>query len=155
MAIHGKKKKRYLARLLFSVVLGVCLGFCPSLEAQVAHLVPGAGSNDFPLNAVILVTFDIDIKPSSINGTTFFLNDDFDAVPTYNAAYRTATLTPQRNLDPSTIYTCTLTTDVRNTADGQVFAIDYTWSFTTGTSPDTTALKVLSVTADGRCGRRE
>src|SRR5207249_954645 len=49
----------------------------------------------------------------------------------------TATFTPASALAPLTAYTATVTTGARDLA-GNALAIDFSWSFTTGTTPDTT-----------------
>src|SRR5207245_1583053 len=58
-------------------------------------------------------------------------------VGTVGYAGVTATFTPASALAPLTVYTATITTGAKNLA-GNGLAADFSWSFTTGVTPDTT-----------------
>ena len=87
----------------------------------------------------VTATFSETLDPSTVNGSTFELRDGGNAlVPasvTWNAATRTATLTPSAALSPSTTFTATLhggATDPRlKDLAGNALAVNFVWSFTT------------------------
>jgi hypothetical protein len=60
-----------------------------------------------------------------------------------DAASNTASFTPGSNLTASTVYTATLTSNVKSSA-GTALAADYVWSFTSGTAADTVVPVVSS-----------
>src|SRR5678816_1749137 len=64
----------------------------------------------------------------------------------------TATFNPTRHLVPSTTYTATITTRVKDLA-GNALAANFVWSFTTGASTDITAPTVsFTAPADAATG---
>ncbi len=104
-------------------------------KPTVTNRTPAPGAANVPLGSTATAVFDEPVTPGSI---TFELRNPGGAlVPAgtgYNAATRTATLTPNAALAPSTTYTATLTgaTD----ESGNVMNA-LSWTFTTET-PDTT-----------------
>jgi hypothetical protein len=105
----------------------------------VSSTAPVSAATNVPVNATVSATFNESVDPATLNGTTFELRTPANAVVpatvTYNAATRTATLTPNALLPGTT----TLTATVRGgTADprikdlaGNALAANVTWSFTT------------------------
>jgi hypothetical protein len=84
--------------------------------------------------------FSEPMNASTINSSTLELRNASNvliaAVVSYNAGTRTATVTPSASLTNSTVYTVTIkgnATGVKDVA-GNALAIDYSWSFTTGTA---------------------
>ena len=77
------------------------------------------------LNPSYTTTTSTFTPSSSVSGTVSYSN-------------KVATFTPSSNLSYSTIYTATITTGVKD-AGGNAMSSNYTWSFTTGSAPDTTA----------------
>jgi tetrahydromethanopterin S-methyltransferase subunit B len=91
-----------------------------------------------PISGNVAVTFSEAMDPLTITTQTFTLKQGTTAVAgTVSYAGVTATFTPLANLAPLTTYTATITTGVRNLA-GIALAADFSWSFTTGATPDTT-----------------
>lgn len=87
----------------------------------------------------VSVTFFGSVEGASLNPSSFKLTRHPDgavvsAQVTYDAASRTATLTPAGNLDPMTIYNASVTTAI-TAIGGSHMAQDYDWSFTTGPAP--------------------
>src|SRR5207253_5283793 len=93
----------------------------------------------------IAVAFSEAMDPLTITPVTFTLKQGTTAVAgTVTYAGVTATFTPASALAPLTTYTATVSTGARDLA-GNALAADFSWSFTTGATPDTTA-PTVSVT---------
>lgn len=104
---------------------------------KVTLTVPPAGATGVAIDTKITATFNKDMAPATITGTTFTLaGPGTTAVPglvTYDVAARTATFnptTPTDNLLPNTKYTATVTTGAKDTA-GVALASNFAWAFTT------------------------
>ncbi len=105
------------------------------------------------LNKKVTATFSEEMNPLSVNGTTFVLKQGTTIVQgTVSYSNGTAVFSPLANLAANTLYTATVTTGVRDVA-GNTMAVDYTWSFTTGSTTDVT-LPVITSTdpANGATG---
>lgn len=103
------------------------VGVCPLvLFTDPANLAVGV-----PLDKTITVTFNTEMKPSTITSTSIILegNDTIGGTLTYNGA--TASFNPTANLSPFTTYTGTVTTAVKDTT-GNALQQKYVWTFTTG-----------------------
>jgi hypothetical protein len=102
---------------------------------------PASGATGVATNTGVTVTFSEAIDTTTLTASTFTLQSGGSSVPatlTYNAASRTATLTPASPLIPGTLYTATIkggTTDprVKDTA-GNALATSTSWSFTTASA---------------------
>jgi len=87
------------------------------------------------LGKIITAVFNKDMNPATVNLTTFVVKQGLipvTGVVTYSGM--TATFTPVANLTSNTVYTATVTTGAKD-ATGNGLSSDYTWSFTTGTTP--------------------
>ncbi|MFZ3136331.1 MAG: Ig-like domain-containing protein [Thermodesulfovibrionales bacterium] len=107
----------------------------------VTSTVPANAATGVALNSNITATFSEDMDPATITTTTFTLKQGTTAVAgavTYAVAAKTATFNPDANLTASITYTATITTGATDEA-GNALAANYTWTFTTGTTVDTTA----------------
>lgn len=111
---------------------------------------PASGATGVAYNGAIAATFSEVVSASTITEATFILSDGVGNIDgTVTSAGATATFTPLTNLALNTTYTATITTGAKDLA-GNGMASDYTWSFTTGASADTTAPVVSStVPANG------
>lgn len=89
---------------------------------------PASNSVDVPITAAISATFSEDMKASTVSAVTFLMNRDIAGTVTYDN--RTATFTPDENLEYNQTYIATITTDVRDVA-GNKLAANYMWSFIT------------------------
>lgn len=145
-----------LNTLLFCLFWGGCGGIVPGSPPTVHSSQPADGVSDVPLNAAIAVTFSEEMDPQTITTDTFFL--DKGATGTVSWAGLTATFTPAGPLDPSTTYTATVTTGVKDRV-GNPLAADHHWTFTTaptatagttGTTADVSPPRVLSTTPGPR-----
>lgn len=106
-------------------------------QPVVAAAVPPSGANGACPNTIITATFSEAMNPTSINATTFTLAGPGGAAVTgpvtYDAASKTAILTPSSTLAISTLYTATITTGAKDQS-GNALASNFVWTFTTGTS---------------------
>ncbi len=112
--------------------------------------VPAPGETPVPINRKIVATFSQAMDPTTINATTFTLmagstpvQGTVTVVAGVTSLGSVATFTPTSNLAVSTKYTVTITTGAKNLA-GNALAADFVWSFTTGSTTDTTAPTVSS-----------
>ena len=95
---------------------------------------PAADATGVSLYSSISAVFNKAMNPATVTTETFTLEGPAGAVAGsvgYISASRTAVFTPTVFLDPQTLYTATLTTDVQDPW-GAPLPAPYTWSFTTG-----------------------
>lgn len=106
---------------------------------------PANGAIDVGTRSGFSVTFSEPMDSASISVSTIVLKDNLlnavAGVVTY--ADRIATFTPLMNLQGMTTFTATVTTNVKDLA-GNPISAEFTWNFTTGSSPDETAPTVTS-----------
>lgn len=122
----------------------------PTVKATV----PVDGVVDYPVNASVKIIFSEDMNPITLNSSTITLGTGgvnvagaFD----YTSA-TTVIFNPDADLAFATTYTATVTTGAKDIA-GNALEEAYTWSFTTGSSADSTGPSVTStVPADGATG---
>ncbi|WP_298231779.1 N,N-dimethylformamidase beta subunit family domain-containing protein [uncultured Azohydromonas sp.] len=104
---------------------------------------PANAATGVPTTSSITATFSEAVDPATVGSSTFELRSAggtlVPATVTYNAASRTATLTPGASLAASTAYTATVRgggTDPRvKDLAGNALASSATWSFTTAAAP--------------------
>jgi hypothetical protein len=110
---------------------GETKGICP----EVVSTDPANGATNVITAKVITAVFNEPMDAATINQTTFKLKQGTTAVAgtvTYSGI--TATFTPVTVLAANTVYTATISKEVRDPAGSQMIA-DYTWSFNTGAVP--------------------
>ncbi len=113
----------------------------PSALAVVPTVVnntPVNGAANVPVNAVVTVTFSTAMIEATVNTGTFYLDNGVTGTVVYDAPSLTATLTPDDDLAPGTVYTATVTTGVADAAAADPLAADHVFSFTTGSTTDNT-----------------
>jgi alpha-tubulin suppressor-like RCC1 family protein len=103
-------------------------GFSSTLSVTSTN--PKSGAKSVAETATIQATFSHAIDPASLTPITFFVDNNVTGPISYDAATRTATLTPSTALGFSTTYTVTLTTGVTDTS-GAHLPGNHRWSFTT------------------------
>jgi hypothetical protein len=104
-----------------------------------------------PVNGRITAAFSEAINPLTVTNVTFTLKQGSTVVSggVTSLSTTTATFIPTKVLAPTTSYTATVTTGVKDLA-GNALAVTKTWSFTTAATADTTAPFVRSTDpADG------
>lgn len=105
---------------------------------------PANTATDVAVNGSIMVIFNEGMNPLTITVSTFTLKHGATIISgDVNYSGVTATFTPDSDLSYNETYTAAITTGAEDLA-GNATAALYTWSFTTGTAPDTTAPTVSS-----------
>lgn len=108
--------------------------------ATVTSTSPAKDAVDVAVNSAVSVTFSEAMDASTVTTGTGSLKDAGNnaVAGTVSVSGNTFTFTPSSNLAYSTVYSATLTTAMKDVS-GNALASDYTWNFTTGSAPDTTA----------------
>jgi len=104
------------------------------------------GAINVPLNTKAGATFSETMDPATITTTTFTLKQGATSIPG-TVAYSgvNAIFSPAGNLLPNTLYTATITTGAKDlSVPGNALASNYVWSWTTGTTLDTSPPKVVT-----------
>ena len=107
------------------------------MPPNVRSMAPTNG--DVPLDSLVQVTFSEPINSSTINESTFAVRSSKDdkTIPgkfTLSPDGKTSSFDPDEDFSPSTKYTATVTTGVRDLA-GNALAAPVSWSFSTGSGP--------------------
>jgi len=138
--------------LVLPLLLAACGGgggSTPEVLTVVASTSPSANAADVAVNtASITATFVSPMDPASINSATFNVNTYVGSVAgavSYDAGSNTAVFRPSVNLAHGTTYIVTITRGAKTLA-GKALDAPFSWSFTTGSTSDTTAPRVISVT---------
>ena len=109
--------------------------------------VPADEATDVALNTNVIATFSEAMDDTTITTDSFTvkgLNETaLNGTIVYDAASNSASFAPERALTASTLYTATIKTTAQSVS-GKVLAVDYIWSFTSGTTADTTAPTIVS-----------
>jgi hypothetical protein len=145
-------------RAVLAIVLIVIVLLAVGL-AYFAYLASTAPSSDAPtvtltsplyaatgtgINTKILVTFSKAMDTTTLNTGTFTLMHGTTATTgTVTFTSLTETFTPSTSLTTNTKYTATVTTGAKDSS-GNRLAVNYVWSFTTGSTSDTNRPTVLS-----------
>lgn len=112
-----------------------------STPPTVLSTVPGSGATGVPLNQMIAVAFSEAMDPSTVTTATFAVTDaslnPVVGTVTYDATNHIATFRPTSDLSASMLYAAEITTGATDLA-GNALAAAHGWTFTTGTSADTT-----------------
>jgi len=119
-------------------------GSAETVAPTVTFTAPLNTATGVSLNANITATFSEAMSPTTISASTFTLMQGTTAVAgTVSYADTIAVFNSTSDLAASTVYTATVTTGATDVA-GNALAAAKTWSFTTGTTADTTAPAVSS-----------
>lgn len=157
MGILHKYSKSILVLFLsiFYVTLAACGGnsngnkapAAPPAPPAVTSTVPAAAATDVDTNIKVVAVFNSEMSPATVNQSSFTLQGTGEAAivgaVAYNANTRTATLTPNGDLTPSTEYTARILTAAKDLS-GASLAADFEWVFTTGVATDMVAPSVIS-----------
>jgi hypothetical protein len=126
---------RLMALFLLAFIAGCCSTTSTGITAPtVASVSPVGSATTACTGTTVTVTFNEAMNPATINSTTFTLTGPGSAPVaaqvTYDAASRTAILTPSSSLAISTLYTATISTGVKD-AYGNSLEAPYQFTFTT------------------------
>ncbi|MDF1639730.1 ice-binding family protein [Thalassolituus oleivorans] len=89
-----------------------------------------------PINRNINVVFNESLTPASVNDASFSVTADMGATSISGiVTYKTTLVTfnPTSDLVADTLYTATVTSEITDIA-GNALAVDYSWTFTTGST---------------------
>ncbi|MEE8464494.1 MAG: Ig-like domain-containing protein [Gammaproteobacteria bacterium] len=119
---------------------------------------PADGSNGFPATGTsVRAEFSDNMNATTINVTTFILEDPagltLPGTVSYSTQSRTAWFSPDEPLIYLATYTARVTTGVTDKV-GNPLAAEFSWSFATEGNPDVTAPMIISAlpSADSICG---
>lgn len=106
-----------------------------STAPTVMSVSPADAATSVALGAALPAEFDKDLDATTIDATTFTLEETASGNPVagtigYDPATKTATFTPSAELAAAMEYTATLTTGITSMA-GVALATPFTWNFTT------------------------
>ena len=131
----------------------------------VTATVPVRAITGMPINRAITATFSEAMDPATITTTSFLLREfnstgavaAISGEVSFDATNNIATFTPGTkaapvSLAPATSYQATITTGAMNLAAGAPISADYTWSFNTALTADTTTPLVIATNAYGTTG---
>jgi tetrahydromethanopterin S-methyltransferase subunit B len=105
---------------------------------------PANTATDVAVNQAISAIFSEPLDPATVSTSSFTLMDGTTPVlGSVSSSGMTTVFTPLNVLDPLTVFTATLTTDIKDLA-GNAMVAEYVWSFTTGAAPDMTPPTVSS-----------
>ncbi|HEY7114975.1 MAG TPA: DUF4082 domain-containing protein, partial [Tepidisphaeraceae bacterium] len=108
-----------------------------TVPPSVSAISPTDGALNVATNASVTATFSEEVDPTTINTNSFQLlgpgNVAVASSVTYNAATKTATLTPNSPLANSTLYTAVVHAGVKDLA-GNILSSDFSWNLTTAAS---------------------
>jgi hypothetical protein len=108
---------------------------------------PASNATSVALNQKIAATFSKSMDPLTITTADLTVTGPGGAALTgtvsYDSPSKVATFTPSSNLAPNTLYTATVTTGAKDLA-GNALASNFSWTFTSGATADTSAPTVTS-----------
>ncbi len=139
----------WLAALLLTTLVAGCnsSSSTSSTVPTVTEIGPADTATVVALNSKVVATFSETMDATTIDTTSFTVigagEPALTGTVSYDAASKTASFTPGSNFTASTVYTATLTSNVKSSA-GVALAADHVWSFTSGTTTDTAAPTVIS-----------
>lgn len=105
-----------------------------TLSFQIIETDPLNLATDVVLNKTITATFNLPIDSASMNSSNFILTQGATVIAgTVLCDGVIANFKPNNPLSPNTLYTVTITTDVKDKL-GAALVSNYVWTFTTGTT---------------------
>ena len=119
-----------------------------SLPPNVDSTSPANNANGVAVGASITATFSEAMQASTINATTFTLDNGVTGTVSYDGGSATATFTPTSNLDYDTTYTATITTGAEDLAGNGLLA-PYLWTFTTQSEGNSNGVCFIATAAHG------
>jgi len=106
------------------------------MTPTVVDVTPANNAGNVLRNAEVQVTFSEPMDPATLIGANISVTDGTtEVVGTTRNTATTLIFTPSADLAANTTYTATVTMDVTDVA-GTPLAVDYSWQFATGSTPD-------------------
>lgn len=103
------------------------LGLCPAVTSTN----PINGATSVSLNQVVVVNFNEELNPNTINANSFIVTGSSTLSGSITYSGLTASFTPTVNLTPNTTYSVKITTAVKDLR-GNALQEDYIFTFSTG-----------------------
>jgi hypothetical protein len=117
---------------------------CP----EVISTDPIAGAINVPTIKIISATFNVPMNPTSINNSTFYLQEGTSFIGgTVSYTGSTASFTPSTPLKNNTVYTATVTTGAKDNLKSSMIQ-NYVWTFNTGAIPTVVSTDPISNAAN-------
>ncbi|WP_372642594.1 Ig-like domain-containing protein [Ancylomarina sp.] len=136
-------KQAVLSILLLGCSFGCQKGDDTSAPLSITSTNIADGATDVDLKSEIRLDFNEAMDASTLTTSTFVIQRGVKIISgTVTCSSKTATFTPNYDLEAYTKYTCTITTGVIS-ATGNALDNVYSWSFTTGVAPDEIAPTVV------------
>ncbi|MGK5092573.1 ice-binding family protein [Deltaproteobacteria bacterium TL4] len=137
--LNGRALTQTAVTLDANAVIQPSGSFFDTTAPTVSQTSPANNATAVSVNGAISAIFNETMATGTLSTSTFSLKQGTTSVSgTVSTIGTTATFTPSSALEFSTSYTVTITTGAKDVV-GNVLAQDYSWSFTTGVAPDTTA----------------
>jgi len=140
-----KKMFTIIAMLIVVLMVGCKKEPSPVIYPKVTETYPAQDAIDIPIGDNISATFSTPMDSSTITVTSFTLQKGTEGVAgetSYSESI--ATFNPTANLEPNTVYLATITMEAKDEA-GIGMESNYTFSFTSGATPDVTAPVITSI----------
>ncbi len=119
--------------------------FSDNIQPVVSIISPENSSTDVPLNRKIGVVFSKFMDPNTLSQATFFLQSGTVLVSgSISTIGLVSTFTPKTPLRSNTLHTATVSVASQDLS-GNTLNTNFSWSFTTGSTLDTTAPAVINV----------
>ncbi|AOP35959.1 hypothetical protein A0128_06910 [Leptospira tipperaryensis] len=123
-----------------------------STPPTVSFVSPTVATTNVLVNSILSIAFSESLNCATITTASVTLNDGAPVAGTVGCSGTTATFTPTATLAFGTTYTATISVAVKDLA-GNSLTAPFTWSFTTGAAPDTTAPSIsIAAPANGTTG---
>ncbi len=123
--------------LLFSWRMPLVAAAHGANSANVVSVTPSQNAVGIPVACNIIVSFDTDMNPSTLNNSTIFANCSFTGLKSgaisYDEITRTCTFNPSSDFLPGELITVSLTDGIQSST-GAALAGSHVWTFTTATS---------------------
>ena len=135
------------ATLAANYVWSFKTGAAPIIIPTVISTYPANNATGVPISRKMTAAFNGAMDPATITAATFTLRGPgavaVSGAVSYVATGSIATFAPAAPLAPLTVYVATITTGAKNLT-GTPLVSNYSWTFTTGTAPDTTKPTITS-----------
>jgi len=128
---------------IITMLLVVLMGGCKKDEEtgerpEITSTDPINEATSVSINHKVSASFSMEMEEATITTANFTLNDgSANIAGSVEYTGSTALFTPSEDLEPSTLYTATISTGAKNLL-GRSLVGDYVWSFTTGIAADIT-----------------
>jgi hypothetical protein len=133
--------------LVISSFVTACGGGSSTAKPKITSVDPSDGATAISINSKVVASFNTNMYAASIDDASFTVVGAGEPALTGTIQYDdysdSVSFTSDSIFTASTVYTATITTAVKSSKN-KALASDYVWSFTSGTTADTTDPEVSS-----------